>query len=102
MSNRDTQFAGFAKLLLEDLLEVEEHFKHACKCPHNEEYQAERRKVIAQCAYDLVNHTLWHTTPAAGSTIKKYRGMTIEQIAQAVPDLTEWPKQVKSETTHDS
>jgi hypothetical protein len=38
---------------------------------------------------EFAEHILMHTTPAAGSTIKKYQGMSVEQIVVALPDMPE-------------
>lgn len=35
----------------------------------------------------FAQHILLHTTPAAGSTIRKYQGMSIAEIAKALPDM---------------
>lgn len=83
--SREPQFAGFAASLWKEI-------DHAIEGARGEEIEQKVCAVLARRAYDLVNHTLWHTTPASGSSIKKYRGMTIEQITSVVPDLTKWPK----------
>ncbi len=79
-SQRDTHFAGFAKLLADEL-QVTGGYP-----------LSEVKQLIARRAYDLVTHVLWQTTPASGSTIKKYKGLTIEEIARAIPDMPALPK----------
>ncbi len=83
MSERDTHFFEFAKLLVTELE------RQGFLTPV---YGAYPYTLISRFAYDLVNHTLWHSTPAGGSTIKKYQGMTIEEITQHIPDMTTWPE----------
>lgn len=47
------------------------------------------RETIRDFLEEFAEYILSHTTPAAGSTIKKFQGMTIQQIAQAIPDMEE-------------
>ena len=91
-TNRDTHFAGFAKLQwnkIEALLR-----NHGC-IPVGQmvepEFFPEIEVLLTQNAYDLAVYILMHTTPASGSTILKFQGLSIEEIAGALPDLTEWP-----------
>lgn len=92
---RDTQFAGFAKLLF---AEVEDMFANRDSAYDDCDDEREQKaindicSVFAERAYNLVLHTLWRTTPAGGSTIREYKGLTVEEIANLIPDLTEWPK----------
>ncbi len=86
MSERDTHFRGFAELLLAELYD-----NNLIEFAGDSEKLQLLFKTTTQRAYDLVNHTLWHSTPASGNTIKKYQGMTIEEITQHIPDLTAWP-----------
>ena len=82
MTERDTHFVGFAKLLVEDLLggpgyiEVTE--------PYEEVY-----KIIAQRAYDLVEHTLKAVPHLTAQ--HRYDVQTVEEITPYVPDLTQRP-----------
>lgn len=82
---RDTHFAGFAKALWNELLANTRTF--------HSDYEESQQTILARRAYDLVVHFLRHTTPVSGSTIKKYQGMTIEEIANAIPDMPELPKE---------
>lgn len=82
---RDTHFAGFAKALWSELLANTRTF--------HSDYEESQQTTIARRAYDLVIHVLRHTIPASGSTIKKYQGLTIEEIANAIPDMTELPEE---------
>lgn len=66
---RDTQFQGFAKLLMDGLL------------PYFGDFE-DMERIIAQHAYGLVEHTLKH------APLTEY-----EAKAEDVPDFTEWPKE---------
>lgn len=48
---------------------------------------AKDREIIRQFLTEFAEHVLWHTTPAAGNTIKKYKGLGIPEIARALPDM---------------
>jgi hypothetical protein len=48
---------------------------------------AKDREIIRQFLGEFAEHVLWHTIPAAGSTIKKYKGLSIEEIAKVLPDM---------------
>lgn len=99
---REKQFIGFARLLFDDLRQLGltalvDINNMSGNLDRTIELQVEMdalaKKIIARRAYDLMSHVLWHSTPASGSTIKKYRGLTIEEIANTIPDLKEWPKE---------
>lgn len=47
---------------------------------------ADVERLVAEHLYDFALHLLWHTIPASGSTIKKYQGMSIEEIANILPE----------------
>lgn len=81
----DTHFAGFARALWSELLANTRTF--------HSDYEESQQTILARRAYDLVIHVLRHTIPASGSTIKEYQGLTIEEIASAMPDLTELPEE---------
>jgi hypothetical protein len=72
---RDTQFAGFAGLLLEQLLNVEGVYVESSYG----EVRTLWEPIIAQRAYDLVAHAVNET-------------IGISKIDH-VPDLIEWPKE---------
>lgn len=74
MSERDTQFASFAKLLADEL-------KVTGGYPISEV-----QTMIAQRAYDLVVHTLSNV-----EHINLDR-LTEEEHAARIPDMVEWPE----------
>ena len=75
--NRDTQFAGFAKMLWQELY-------------HEIDWQQDSgegvEQIIARRAYDLVSHTLLNTGPMMLDCYSHE-----EQVA-AIPDMTTWPE----------
>jgi hypothetical protein len=78
---RDTQFAGFATLLFEELKNTE-----AFEIVDAEQFwggnlKAEVQRIIAQRAYDLVKYIL---SAASGQT-------NIDEVMPFIPDMTEWP-----------
>lgn len=76
---RDTQFAGFATLLLEQLLNIDGVHVESSYGEAHELW----KPIIAQRAYDLVAHAVNET-------------IGISKIDH-VPDLTEWPKETEHE-----
>lgn len=80
-NERDTHFAGFAKLLWHEVR------KTSFDSPGFSEYQQLERYLqllIAQRAYDLVEHAL-RTCPLEAFEI-------MGDGVQYVPDLTKWPE----------
>lgn len=78
MSARDTQFACFAQLLVDDL----RNKAHMTVCP-NSAYPAVEpliEKIIARRAYDLACHVATHTITSARGDMSN------------IPDLTQWPE----------
>lgn len=89
MNNRDTQFLGSAKQAVEKMLhDASDLWIESL----TDEWREDFERTIANYAYDLVEHTLWRSTPASGSTIREYKGLTIQEIAGKIPDMTDWPK----------
>jgi hypothetical protein len=84
MSNRDTQFAGFAKLLTEELRVNGAFPVHPLAW---EELRPDIEKIIARRAYDFLV-----TCQSVTSFIKSWR--ECEEVASRVPDVTSWPKEV--------
>lgn len=78
------QFAGFAQLLLDELLDVDGVYIDAC----GEEWEEEWRQLIARRAYDLARHTL-------ESCSKQHRdyGMEPEIDMSTIPDMSTWPEE---------
>lgn len=77
---RDTQFAGFAKLLWEEL-GLAEPAKYWMQAPPAEWNR--RRLIVAQRAYDFLLHSAYHSSLLA--TIEECKG----RVA-LVPDMTAW------------
>jgi len=82
---RDTQFAGFARLLKSsiDIAEM---------CPSTSFGEVDRRieLLIAQRAYDLVAHTLRQTMQGVELLFIDDESWIKERVV-AIPDMTEWP-----------
>ncbi len=92
MNNRDTQFAGFAKLLLTEIDTVIGNgaMFMADHEMSEKEFAQHLGLLIAQRAYDLVEHTIEAMQPYIYD--EKIAG---QESVKDVPDLTEWPKEQK-------
>ncbi|HYU73202.1 MAG TPA: hypothetical protein VEL31_11035 [Ktedonobacteraceae bacterium] len=89
--SRDTQFQGFAKLLLEEIMNNNDVWFDTSDDTFKEDWQL----LIAQHAYDLACHVLENINRW---DIEDYRGESgtfshdaLAQIFIHVPDLTQWP-----------
>ena len=94
MSNeRDTKFAGFAKLLYEKMrgdiagLIVAVGSPLATKQQEIDFYENMLQQTIAQGSYDLAKWTLLHTSHLDLDRLDS------DEHVQRIPDLTEWPAQ---------
>lgn len=101
---RDTQFAGFAKLLPEDMkpdltmLFTEMHANYPSNSPKGiEEAEEIIKQHLAQRAYDLVRHAVEHAM-LTGMSLPGYidKERYITHVMQAIPDMTEWPEEDKT------
>jgi hypothetical protein len=82
MSNpRDTQFIGFAKLLMQDLLSENRVYTNIVEGYGLEESQ----EIIARRAYDFALHVLSDSMGFSNP----------EQVVSEASDLTEWSKDGK-------
>jgi len=83
-NERDTHFAGFAKLVAEELPDppIDDSYLGLPTAEWKETIQ----KIIARRAYDLVFHTLMEVDPAWLDMLD-----TSEWTGR-IPDMTEWPK----------
>lgn len=79
MNTRETQFAGFAKLLVDNLFNRGRVWVDDA---HRERWET----TIAECAYDLVGHTLSSVAPI------DLDRLSIEELVAKIPDLTMWPE----------
>ena len=75
---RDTQFAGFAELLADELRGWELSRPGV-------------KQIIARRAYDLVCHSVSQITGQMGDEMEAGT-MKPQDCAEYVPDLTEWPE----------
>lgn len=97
--SRDTQFAGFAKLLWQEIvvhfasLEQKHHIEDGCiVCNRTyEELAAIIEPLIAERAYDLVEHTIKSQAQGVDLIWKNDHEWMAEQM-QSIPDLTQWPE----------
>jgi hypothetical protein len=83
---RDTQFAGFASLVVEDL---RLHGGFPMRPVNRSEVRPLIERIIARRAYDLVKHTLLATDCPDR--------FGIEGAMREIPDLTHWPDEVHDE-----
>lgn len=93
MSNpRDTQFAGFAKLLLEDMMATNamdivdaERFLRACD-------REELLRLFARHAYVFACHTISSQSQGL-DLLCNHDPEWIRERVELVPDMFEWPKE---------
>jgi hypothetical protein len=92
MSNRDTQFQSFAKLLLDELvadgsIEIDTGWD-----TEDSKAYDDAQAIIARRAYDLAVHVLnsQHEISVSASTAE-------ERLYCSIPDMTELPKEQESE-----
>lgn len=84
MSNRDTQFQGFAKLLLKKMFAAEDIWIDTIN-PH---WEAEWEQIIAQGAYDLACHIVRHINERDLALVRS--GMWSEEDCVArIPNMEE-------------
>jgi hypothetical protein len=88
---RDTQFAGYAKLLLKKLFAGEDIWIDTI----TPDWEAKWERIIAQGAYDLASHILSHTTEAMVAECEL--PSCIPECVESLPDLTAWPEQQHEE-----
>ena len=91
MSARDTQFAGFAKLVVEDL---RLHGGFPMRPVNRSEVRPLIERIIARRAYDLAYHVMSETT--VGMAAENEGGeLSRQENIDAIPDLTHWPEEVQ-------
>ena len=83
-NDRNEQFKGFARLLLEELKECGATPKFLSAY-----YAEQAEQIIAQRAYDLIYSIAEHAYTSRG--LPPMVG-EIHQTVKMVPDLTEWPE----------
>jgi hypothetical protein len=90
---RDTKFLGFAE---SHYLELSDLFAEMYACQitndHSGEDQARHNihDLLAQRAFDLVYHTLSHTTQAMAAECE--HRPAIKECTDSIPDLDAWPE----------
>ena len=84
-NDRDTKFAGFAKLLQDELNDAWEHYMHNLASISSEEYFQEIHQIIARRAYDLIEH-VQSQFPIA------FHPGGVRGIISSVADMQQWPE----------
>lgn len=87
MSNnnaRDTQFAGFAKLLQDELAAMNGRAWNSL-----DEYIEAKKLLIAQRSYDFMRHLIG----IMPYLVNNANIPTLDAAMQYIPDMTEWPKE---------
>ena len=85
---RDTHFQGFAKLLWDELVELNKGGYIDVNIDDDGIDPTNYRLLIAQRAYDLACHVTKGTENAIGII---YDIPSVTHIVRDIPDLTEWP-----------
>lgn len=85
-TERDAHFLGFAKLLLDEIMNSNDVWFDTADAHFREDWQ----KIIAQCVYDLVEHARLHCVARALELDLDW--ITAVDSAGRMPDLTEWPE----------
>lgn len=88
MSNRDTQFAGFAKLLWKEIDQVIE------ASANGEEMEQKVCALLSQRSYDFARHVAREVEIEMLSHYSPSR----EEIMDAIDDLAEWPQSAHVES----
>lgn len=84
MNKRDTQFAGFAEKLYQEIQEMACSYRTA---PSPEELKQRECEIIARRAFDLVLHTVWNVAPI------DLERLFMHEVAAKVPDMATWPEE---------
>jgi hypothetical protein len=95
MSNRDTQFQGFAKSVVEELTSLELEYMGVTidnLSTMSRHYREEWEKIVVRRAYDLACHVVTHLDEDVAW--RKCKGHTASQIVENdIPDMTELLKE---------
>ena len=84
--SRDEQFQGFAKALLEEMVESGDVYIDA----YNEHWRASWEEILARRAYDLAESAAQH---ALLSLRSEDSGFATQEIIETIPDMPELPKE---------
>lgn len=85
---RDTQFSGFAALLWTDISQGLSFFDFGLSAEQQASIDTAMKKMIAERAYDLVDHTVCWIEPIDYQCHEN----PCEVILKTIPDLTIWPE----------
>jgi hypothetical protein len=88
MSERDSHFAGFATLLIQELDEAWNHYRENTWIASYEEYFQGVQHLIACRAYDFAFHVLSSASPFASPVI-------IQRRLDEISDMECWPDMEK-------
>ena len=91
MNPRDTQFQGWAKLLLDELLGDWEFGYIDVSRRREPQECAEMETIMARRAYDLVEHVIGNIVP--DDLLERTDKKSIAEVACSIPDMTQWPKE---------
>lgn len=86
-NSRDTQFAGFAKMLLNDIMRSNAVDIVDVQRFWRDEDIAEVEQIIARRAYDLAHHIIEHVEISAIDML------SIDECVERIPDMDEWPEE---------
>jgi hypothetical protein len=87
---RDTQFAGFADLLFDDLIASDAANEVGADLYWGPKYVKEVQTIFARRAFDLVKHVLGFVPQLLNAEIGPE--VTVDEVAGVIPDLTNWPE----------
>ncbi len=91
--SRDKQFQGFAKALLEDIVNATDDFCTAHQNQYVDEYEDDMIMLVARRAYDLVAHTVGCSLEYLHECGREMPGGMKTRIVPSIPDMTELPKE---------
>lgn len=89
--SRDDRFAGFAEKLERDLHFLAFSMYHDHKT--GDEVMLAYRKMIAQRAYDLVQHTVGYSMEYLDECGKEISGSLGTRVLASIPDMRQWPEE---------
>jgi hypothetical protein len=95
---KDTQFQGFAKLLVDELTSLELMYGGVAideASIMSRYYREAWETIIARGLYDFAKHTMSHV--GQGMAAENEGGPKyLEENMRCIPDMTEWPKETKA------
>jgi hypothetical protein len=96
VSERDTQFAGFAKLLMQEMIALRGYIDIGGYSDEDALSSAsDYVEIITQYSYDLACHIVEHVSESMAA-LREVESMSVQECVNEIPDMTEWPE-VKSE-----